>query len=319
MLCAMQKSVLLGFFAIAVVGCGGNPSDGGGDDGVPVIDASPPIPDAAPIPEGFTRLIGRTWTLQAGQQDIYRCVRVTVPQDMYITNIVAQAPLGTHHTVLSIATGLASGADGEQDCSVSTLGLQMLYASGVGTSPLDFPTGVGIKVAAGTRIHLNLHLYNASDQGLAGDSAILVKAQPTPPPMLAEMVFAGKMNFTIPTSTPPQNFVVQGGCTVSSPYKLFAVWPHMHKLANHQRVELIRGTTTTVLHDLAFDFREQKYYLQSPEIQVQASDRINVKCTYLNNTGHDIQYGDSSDNEMCFSGLYRYPATSSNLFACTSF
>jgi hypothetical protein len=320
MLCAMQKSVLLGLLAIAVVGCGGKPSDGEGDDAMtPPGDGSIQIPDAPPIPEGFTKLIGRTWSLQAGQQDIYRCVRVTVPQDMYITNIMAQAPLGTHHTVLSIASGSAAGADGEQNCAVTTLGMQMLYASGVGTSPLDFPTGVGIKVAAGTQIHLNLHLYNSSDQVLAGDSAILIKAQSTPPSILAEMVFAGRMFFSIPSSTPPQSADIQGGCTVNTPYKLFAVWPHMHKLATHQRVELIRGTTTTVLHDLPFDFTEQKYYLQGPEIQVQANDRINVKCTYLNNTGHDVQYGDSSDNEMCFTGLYRYPATSSNLFACTSF
>lgn len=332
MLGAMQKAAIfrspglrallglgaLGALLVAAVGCGSDSSGNGGDD-APASDGAIPIPDAPPIPEGYTKLIGRTWALAAGQQDVYRCVRVTVPQDMYITNIMSQAPLGTHHTVLSIASGLASGSDGEQDCTVATLGQQMLYASGVGTSPLDFPAGVGIKLAAGTRIHLNLHLYNSSDQPLAGDSAILVKAQPTPPPMLAEMVFAGKMSFSIPASTPPQDYVVQGGCTVSSPYKLFAVWPHMHKIATHQRVELVRGAATTVLHDLPYDFTEQKYYLQPSEIQVQANDVINVKCTYRNTTGSTVGYGDSSDDEMCFTGLYRYPATSSNLFACTQF
>ncbi len=314
----MQKSVLLGLFALAVVGCGGGNPSGGDDDGTPPVDSSV-TPDSPPVPPGFTRLIGRTWTLQAGQQDVYRCVRVTVPQDMYITNIMAQAPLGTHHTVLSIASGQAAGPDGEQDCSVSTLGLGMLYASGVGTSPLDFPAGVGIKVTAGTQIHLNLHLYNGSDQALTGDSAILVKAQSTPPPMLAEMVFAGKLTFSIPTSATPQDYVVQGGCTVNTPYKLFAVWPHMHQLAKHQRVELIRGGTTTVLHDLSYQFEEQKYYLKTPEVQVQANDRINVKCTFYNDTGRVVTAGDSSDQEMSFSGLYRYPATNAGLFSCAAF
>jgi Copper type II ascorbate-dependent monooxygenase, C-terminal domain len=313
MLASMQKSVLLALLAVAAVGCGGgNQMDGGGDDSPPPIDSSV-TPDSPPPPPGFTRLIGRNWSLQAGLQDIYRCVRITIPQDMYITNIIAQAPLGTHHTVLSIMPG----TDGEADCGVGTLGLQMLYASGVGTSPLEFPSGVGIKVAAGTQIHLNLHLYNASDQTLTGDSAILVKAQSTPPPMLAEMVFAGKIRFSIP-ATPQQDYIVQGGCTVNTPYKLFAVWPHMHQLAKHQRVELIRGTTTTVLHDLPYQFSEQKYYPQAPELQVQANDRIVVKCTYFNNTGKDISSGDSSDQEMCFSGLYRYPATNSGLFSCSS-
>ena len=317
MLCAMQKSALLGLVAIAAVGCGGGNSPGGGDDdGTPPIDAPGTMPDSPPIPDGYTRLIGRTWTLQAGQLDVYRCVRVTIPQDMYITSIMSQAPLGTHHSVLSIMTD--SLPDGESDCSVGTLGMNMLYASGVGTSPLDFPSDVGIKLAAGTHIHLNLHLYNASDQALSGDSAILVKAQPTPPPMLAEMVFAGKLTLSIPYTSPPTEYIAQGGCTVNSPYKLFAIWPHMHKIATHQRVELTRGGTTTFLHDLPYQFAEQKYYLQTPEIQLQANDRITVKCTYLNTTGHTVSQGDSSDNEMCFSGLYRYPATNAGLFQCTS-
>src|SRR5688572_6003131 len=122
---------------------------------------------------------------------------------MYVTSIMAQAPLGTHHTVLSIASGSAGGSDGEQNCSAGTLGMVMLYASGVGTSPLDFPTDVGIKIAAGTQLHLSLHLYNSSDGALNGDSAILVKAQGTPPPMLAEMVFAGTPNFSIPSNNQP--------------------------------------------------------------------------------------------------------------------
>jgi len=309
----MRKAMLIGLLAIAAVGCGGGDSGGGDDDDGPPTDGMG-TPDAPPIPPGYTRLIGRTWTLQPGSLDTYRCVRITVPQDMYITNIMAQAPLGTHHTVLSIMPG----TDGEQDCTVFTLGFVMLYASGVGTSPLDFPQGVGIKVAAGTHIHLNLHLYNAGDVPISGDSAILVKSQSTPPPMLAEMVFAGKMGFTIPYNTPVQDYPIEGGCTVSSPYTLFAVWPHMHKIAKHQRVELVRGTTTTVLHDLDYQFTEQKYYLKTPAIQVQANDRINVKCIYFNDTTHVVGYGDSSDDEMCFSGFYRYPATNAGLFQCTS-
>lgn len=309
----MMKSIALSLLVAAVAGCGNdNPGDPGGDD-APPVDGSTTTPDSTPIPEGYTRLIGRTWTLQAGVHDIYKCVRITVPQDMYITNIMAQAPNGTHHTVLSIM----AGNDGEQDCNVLTLGTVMLYASGVGTSPLDFPAGVGIKVAAGTKLHLNLHLYNSTDGTLSGDSAILVRAQPTPPPMLAEIVFAGRRLFSIPSSNPPQDYVIQGGCTVSSPYTLFSVWPHMHQIAKHQRVELTRGGNTTVLHDLPYQFSEQKYYLKSPEVQVQTGDRITVKCTYFNNTGAIVFAGDSSNAEMCFSGLYRYPATGADLFECS--
>jgi hypothetical protein len=288
---------------------------GCGSDASQTPDASTQ-PDAYEVPDGYTRLIGRTWTVPAGAFDVYRCVRVTVTEDTYITNIIAQAPPGTHHTVLSIAgANGTAGPDGEQNCGVGTLGMEMLYASGVGTSPLDFPGGVGIKISAGQQIHLNLHLFNAGDEALSGESAILVKAQPTPPPQLAEMVFAGKFLFAIPSNNQPYNVV--GGCTVPTAYSLFAVWPHMHQLARHQKVELVRGTSATVLHDLPFDFAEQTYNVKSPLVEVEQGDQIRVTCTYVNNTGQTVRFGDSSNEEMCFAGLYRYPALNEGMFGCT--
>ena len=194
----MRMAIACGLF-VAVAACGsdgtgatdgGNNGSDGGGSGTP--DAFVPDP-------GYTKLISRTWTIPPGSADTYKCVRVTLTQDTYLTNIMAQAPLGTHHTVLSIAgANGTSGADGEYDCSVGSLGMVMLYASGVGTSPLDFPTGVGVKIAAGTQIHLNLHLFNASDEPLDGESGIWVKSQATPPAMLAAMVFAGGFVFASP-------------------------------------------------------------------------------------------------------------------------
>jgi hypothetical protein len=294
-----------------VLGCGGTDVQNN-----PTGDASTQ-PDAFTIPDGYSRLIGRTWSIPAGSRDVYRCARVTLTEDTYITNIMAQAPLGTHHTVLSIADGNnnTSGPDGEYDCGVSTLGMVMLYASGVGTSPLDFPQGVGIKVSAGQQVHLNLHLYNASDEQLSGDSGIVVKASSTPPATLAEMVFAGKFVFGIPSNNTPYNVV--GGCTETRNYSLFAVWPHMHQLATHQKVELIRNNTPQVLHDQPYDFAEQDYYPQTPIVQVQSGDQLRITCTYVNNTGQVVTFGDSSNKEMCFAGLYRYPAANAGLFECT--
>lgn len=298
-------------------GCGnGAGGGGGGGDDQPMIDGGG-TPDVA-VPAGYTRLIGRSWTLSAGQTDIYRCVRLTIPTDTYITNIIAQAPAGTHHTVLSIAgANGTSGPDGEQDCGVGTLGMVMLYASGVGTDPLDFPADVGIKVAAGTQIHLNLHLFNATDSQMSGDSAILVKTSPTPPATLAEMVFAGTFLLRIPSDNQPHSFSYS--CTAQQPYTLFALWPHMHQIAIHQKVEWTHGTTTTAIHDKAFTFSEQSYYPQTPTIQVAQGDKIKVTCTYKNNTGQEVTFGDSSNKEMCFSGLYRYPAQNAGLFQCTEF
>lgn len=314
----MTRLALVSVLLAAACGSdsGGGPGttvDGGGGGGGGA-DASA-LPDAPPPPPGYTRLIGRTWSLPPGATDTYRCVRLTISEDTYLTNILAQAPVGTHHTVLSISDGGTAGPDGDYDCNVSELGMVMLYASGVGTSPLDFPAGVGVKVAAGTQLHLNLHLFNASDAPITGDSGILVKQQPTAPAMLAEMVFAGKFLFGVPAGA--TNYNVVGGCTSNRDYTLFAVWPHMHQIAVRQKLERIRSGATTVIHDAPFDFAEQKYYPQSPEVQVLAGDQIKVTCTYTNPTGGLVTFGESSNQEMCFTGLYRYPAANAGLFECT--
>src|SRR4051794_15675844 len=107
MMRSMRNYTLAAAFLL-VVGCGKDPMTGGGDDttGAPDADSN-----YQPDP-GYTKLLSRTWSLGAGETNIYKCLRYTVPADTYITSIEAQAPLGTHHTVLSIATNSqAAGAD----------------------------------------------------------------------------------------------------------------------------------------------------------------------------------------------------------------
>jgi hypothetical protein len=275
------------------------PSDDGGDDGF-----TPP--------DGYARLVGRSWELPAGA-NIYRCVRLTVPEDMYITDFVAQTPKGGHHAVLSIAGGFGTdGPDGDDDdCAPSAIGAHMLYASSVGTAPLQFPAGVGIKVTKGQQLHLNLHLFNAGDDALTGESAIWIKSQPTPPAQLAEMVLAGPIDFRVPSDNQPHP--VSGVCTARHDYSLFAIWPHMHQFGTHQTVELLSASgAAQMLHDAPFHFDDQSYQLVSPMVQVRTGDKVRVTCTYVNNSGADVTYGDGGFSEMCFAGLYRYPAIGSD-------
>ena len=297
-----------------LLGCGG-PGGGPADD----PDAASQVDAAvdATIPDGYTRLIGRTWSLAAGQADTYRCVRMTVAQDTYITAFAAQAPFGTHHTVVSVRAGEA-GTDGEYDCGVNSVDMNMLYASGVATDALELPPGVGLRVRAGQQINLNLHLFNATDGPISGDSGILVKAQTTPTPTLAEMMFAGSIAISVP---PGQTRTINGGCTLPAGVnqQLFALWPHMHQFATHQKFEVVKGGVTTVLHDAPYSFFEQTYYRQDPLIPLAGGDRIRVACTYTNTSNTTITFGDSSNQEMCFAGMYVFPARGVGILDCTGF
>ena len=303
---------LAALLALPACGGGGSGDDTGDDQGDDTV-----TPDAS-IPSDFTELIGRDWTIPTGET--YRCIRIRVDHDMWVNGFHALAPLGTHHTVLTISN--SSSPLGEYDCNASNLDFQMLFASGVGTDDLLFPDGVAMHLTEGQFINLNLHLYNTQPSGdLAGHTAIYVKeidaAQVTDE---AEMVFAGTADFSIPPNTTDPNnpYIAGGGCTFNNDATLLAYWPHMHQHAIHQKVTITQGGTANVIHDDDYSFTEQKNYQFDSLLQVHSGDSIRTDCSYLNDSPTDyVNFGDSSNDEMCFTGLYRYPKQALFLFECT--
>ncbi len=272
--------------------------------------------DAPPEPEQV-ELIGREWTLPPGET--YKCFGMRAEQDMYIHGFHNDNPLGEHHTVVTIADDPGGFGDtqlGEYDCEVLTLDPTMLYASGVGEASLELPEGVALKVEAGQFIHLNLHLFNTTAGDLSGRSAIVADLVPEVPPELeAEMVFSGTFDINVP---PGETVTTSGGCTFQDDAKVFAYWPHMHQYATHQKVTMTIGGEELVLHDEAFDFEHQINYPLDPMLDVAAGDSVGVECTYTNTSDTTLTFGDSSTEEMCLTGLYRYPKQAFTLFDCTS-
>jgi hypothetical protein len=288
----------------ALAACGSVGSGNPGDDA--------PTPDAPPAVGDWTNLIGRTWNVDPGANDTYKCTRIMVPQDMWVSGFRSIAPVGSHHTVLTISTN--GSKLGDYDCSVGSLDFQMLYASGVGTDDLMFPGGVAIKLIGGQFINLNLHLFNASDVPISGNTMIQVKTIAKADVVHeADMVFAGTMNINIPSDNMPHT--TTGGCNAPGEWNVFTLWPHMHQFATHQKLVITPtgGPPETVLDD-AYAFAEQRNYPMAVK-KIAANTRIDTTCTFVNNSGAPVTFGDSSNQEMCFTGMYKYPA-GGNLFQC---
>jgi hypothetical protein len=305
----MRRLICLSFaLLLAIPACGDDGMSTGDDD---------PTPDANTTPSDLVELIGRDWEVPPGQE-LYKCVGITVEEEMYIDLFHTPNPTGEHHAVLTISDapgGFGNTRLGEYDCGVNTLGLEMMYASGVGTDDLEMPEGVAIKVEAGRFLHLNLHLFNTDpSETITAHSAIMGRTvDPVPANMEAEMVFAGTFEISVP---PMSAGTASGGCTFNNSATIFTYWPHMHQAANHQKVTVNIGGTETVIHDQAFDFREQYNFPLDPYLQVESGDSINVECTYYNDSNTEITFGDSSTQEMCFTGMYRYPKQAFTLFDC---
>jgi hypothetical protein len=97
---------------------------------------------------------------------------------------------------------------------------------------------------------------------------------------------------------------------------VFDLWPHEHQTGTHQTFTVTHAGTPTNYVDAAFSFTEQKNY-PMPEMVIHSGDTITTTCTYNNTTGSTINFCDSSTCEMCFTGIYKYPAGGSS-YSCVN-
>ena len=79
---------------------------------------------------------------------------------------------------------------------------------------------------------------------------------------------------------------------------------------------MIRGSETFDLQDIDYEFESQTFQLTNPHVELRPGDIVRTACTFDNDTGSTVTFGESSDNEMCFTDLFYYPAQSAD-FICT--
>lgn len=260
------------------------------------------------VSKDWTKLVDGTWQMTAGQEG-YWCTRKTITEDTYIEAFRADAPLGTHHTLLLVQES-SPVPDGEESCG-PLLGANMIYASGIGTDDLIFPEGVAVKIPAGSQLLLNLHLFNTGANTLEGVSGILMKTVAASDIKdEAEMIFGGPTNIDIP---PNGTQTVEGSCIFPGTTTIWSLWAHMHQFGTNMKITYDAPTGAKVLHDAPFSFYDQINYLIEP-VTVNAGEEVRIECTYKNPTSQAIKFGDSSNSEMCFAGFYRYPKLGKSCF-----
>jgi hypothetical protein len=228
--------------------------------------------------------------------DRYWCAAVTIDRDMLLSGFRAIYPPVTHHLVASV--GAPTRADGQFECDFTQNHSALLFAAGVGTDDFNFPDGVALPVMAGQQLVVNAPLFNTTDKTLTGTSGVAARAVDSAD-IEAEFTFAGTLAISIPDGSTA--YPISGSCTMPADATILNWWPHMHKLGRRMTVEL----NGTAVQDEDFTFTEQINYPTNR--QVSAGDQLDVTCYYDNHTGGTVTFGDSSNEEMCFVGFYRYP------------
>jgi hypothetical protein len=259
-------------------GATGGPGSGGGSSS-----------GTGGTPGNWQVLIQADWQLPAGGENTSDVHTTVLEEDMFIGAIRPIAPPGTHHTLLGI-----NGVGASEN----------IYASGVGTNELILPPGVALRIPAGETLYLQLHVFNPTPDVLGGTSGIeVIPMAAADVQHEAEIFLPGPMGIDI---DPNSEETVTGTCAITSPQTIFAIFPHMHQLGTHFKTTLTVGGQAQVLHDDDYQFDHQPVISFDP-IQLSPGDAVTTACTYENPTSNSVGWGESSNSEMCFSILYRYP------------
>jgi hypothetical protein len=247
----------------------------------------------------WTSVVQGDWTLPAGEEIPELCIEAVLTEDIYVSAIRPVHPQGTHHTLLAIG----DAEDGRCNANVAS---GLIYAAGVGSDGIQLPPGVAMKLAAGRVLKLGLHLYNTSTEELRGTSGMEVqRLLPEEVKYLSEAVLAGPFDLAIP----PGRHLASNDCEITEEQTLYALFPHMHQFGVHFKTTATVSGNPIVLHDGPYDFEEQYQMAIDPRLTLRAGDTIRTECTYQNPTAKTVTFGESSDTEMCFSILFRYPPT----------
>jgi hypothetical protein len=121
-------------------------------------------------------------------------------------------------------------------------------------------------------------------------------------------IFAlGSFNITIPNGSVDYKQIVE--CQSGRDLHVFAAFPHMHALGN--KISFDTGTTmataTNAYKKDPWVFGNQP--MDPLDLTVHNGDFMRATCEWDNATGHDVHYGESSSDEMCFMILFYYPFT----------
>jgi hypothetical protein len=320
--------------AVALAAACGNGSMNNPVDGSGSTDGSDAGSDAA-IPPGWDMLISRSWSLSFGGDEAFKCVRMKVDEDTWISGFKPVAPTGTHHSLLTLdpVTTQTGNFDCDPAAGFDPVADRLLYASGYDTNELVFPQGVAVHIPAGSYITLNLHVLASGDFGIHGTSGVLVqKVERSQVVHEIDATFAGARNINF--AADGMDHLVTGGCAAPDTWHVFALWPHMHEAGVRSKLIFTENNVSTTVLDEPFDFSSEHVYPMD-ETVVNQGDLITVDCTF--NAGlHTctppdgacvpgtckpdglchIPYGESSAGEMCYVAMYKYPAGDVPVYGC---
>jgi hypothetical protein len=176
------------------------------------------------------------------------------------------------------------------------------------------PPDVGMYLPSGARsLYLDMHYYNlGADSSEELDASgveicTVSKAKFRANTASVFMGFVGIGAPMVPANAVNHNVTANCNVTASEPVHLLTASPHAHKFATHMKFTATVGGEQIIMHDLPFNFEEQRSRRLPQEVVLNTGDKVTTTCTYTNTTSRNINFSENTDGEMCFNFALYYP------------
>lgn len=268
-----------------------------------------------------------------------------VEGDIFINRVEIFYPSGSHHFILYRLTeeGLRHGIpeigvvpgigvnpedmnkyrelDTEDPQALGNFGIHRLFVVGTQTDDtvFDFPDGVALRLPGDTVYDLNSHYINLlGDEVLLGETYVNLYTIPEEEVRYeAVEIFVSNREINVPpgaTRTAKMDWYIEDelerrGHAPDTAVNVFLLTSHMHR--HGELFEINQMSTGELLHrSVAYD--DAPITLYDPRVVLESDDGLTFRCLHNNyDTNEPLQFGLSSEDEMCIIFGYYYIPTES--------
>ena len=221
-----------------------------------------------------------------------------------------------HHYLIFTSSAARAPGDVAQNVLGTTLGTSATLIGGwaVGGCRTELPEDVGGEIPQSPLIMVQWHMYNTTGRVAQDNSKVQVCTVPgNARPNTAGITFLGTENFNGPGGMPPgeNDFTTRCANNSGAPITIIGFNPHMHLLGTNMKTDIISGGTATNIFDMPFQFDYQVSY-DIPPATVMPGDIVETTCSFFNDTGSNVAFGESTNTEMCYQFALSYPAGALN-------
>src|ERR1019366_3826969 len=192
----------------------------------------------------------------------------------------------------------------------------LLHVAGQPHLVTQYPAGMAAKLKGSVGLRLQAHYLNTASADYTAN--VVVRLTKVDPATVTKWVAQLYFNRTVLSVPPGNNQQVSTTCTVPSTYgpiSLISGASHMHSRGIHYVANTSAGTK---LVDTT-EWDEPPIVAYDPPIGLNPGDSITWTCTYDNQTGGTLNFGDSAQkNEMCIFLARFYSAPSGDDIECQS-